>query len=71
MPDGFAEQLRQRAAELGKKQSRIVFEAVQDYFDLLDAESETAAYERGEYAGLTATQDEMEARIKAKLASPA
>jgi hypothetical protein len=53
MPIHFMDQLRERAAELGKKQSQIVFEAVQDYFDLLDAEREAAAYERGEYAGTT------------------
>ncbi|GHV60381.1 hypothetical protein FACS1894103_5450 [Campylobacterota bacterium] len=45
------DELTARAKELGKKKTQIVREALEDYFDALDADREMKNIKSGEYDG--------------------
>lgn len=65
LPIGTKMFLTEKAAELGKKKSQIMVEALQDYFDAIDAANEIAAYESGKYKDKMTSLDEAKTLINA------
>jgi hypothetical protein len=65
LPRGTKAILTKRAAELGKKKSQMVVEALQDYFDGFDADNEILAFESGKYDGMLTSFDEARKLVNA------